>query len=203
MGSELYYSWLLKCVNWPSISTDPKIHYLLKHPSGLHVCFLWDTADPEFPQLTLEGGRTKKHAWWGIPAPKGSLVRMKREKGRQRPLRLLIFVPLLSLFTWIFVAWSHAHPFSMAIITKAHSKHKTLDKILLCKIGTDQWVYHFYEHSDPNDPSSFPTPNRPIWPWVQMIPLIECPPWLQGGITIFYWDFRKHPKVTRGHWHGC
>lgn len=40
---------------------------------------------------------------------------------------------------------------AITMVTKVHSKWKTLDKVLLFKIGTVQQVYHFYDHRDTND----------------------------------------------------
>lgn len=31
---------------------------------------------------------------------------------------------------------------------------------MLCKIGTTQWVFHFHDHSDPNDPTFTSSPEE-------------------------------------------
>lgn len=95
-NARLLNSWLLKCISW-SVSLKTLIHNFLKDLSKLYVCVLQDT---EQPWLSSEQGRANKHALCGIPATKGKLkglsrplMRRKREKGRQRPLEPLIFIP--------------------------------------------------------------------------------------------------------------
>lgn len=80
------------------------------------------------------------------------LVRRKRDKGRQRPLETPIPGHSLSSLG-LFIAWHHAHLSITAITAKAHSEWKTLGEahLLLYKIGTVQWVYHFHDHTNPNE----------------------------------------------------
>ena len=58
------------------ISEDPKFHNFLKDPSRLHAHCLQDTTDPKSPRLSLEWGKTKKHASLGVPATKGKAGRV-------------------------------------------------------------------------------------------------------------------------------
>lgn len=87
----------------------------------------------------------------GLVSSQLPLVKMKREKGRQRPLEPLTAIPGPLSPPWIITAWCCAHAPITVITAKAHREWKTSDeaRLLLCKVGTVHWVCHFYDHSDP------------------------------------------------------
>lgn len=169
---EMVSEWSMagnKTYQLAAISTAPKIHYFLKAPLRRYAHFLWETIDPESPCLSHDWGRMKKYASQDIPATKGkpervieASKRMKMGKGRQRPPEPPLFGPGPSLLTWIFIAWGCAHPSTIMITAKSHSKWKTLDEahLLLHKSGMVQWLDHCHDQSDLNDPLFISSPEE-------------------------------------------
>lgn len=112
------------------------------------------------PQLSPRMVQYKETCFMRLPATrrKGDrVIQMSSEEGEgnEGALELLIFIPgpsLSSLGIYCLALCLFFHHMTV----KAHSEWKTSNKasLLLCKISLVQWLYHFYDRSDPVIPSS-------------------------------------------------